>query len=225
MKLAELIIEGTEDKLTTNLLSFLQKKFEAAKGVTFELEPIQGLRKMFNIPEGITKCIRMAVSSKRGLSSARKYLAAVIGQRFPDDNILNVTVRLIHTEDGYLIVLQQDLNEDVSEGRNKLLKKIVLQIQQLMEGLAHDLQKSLDELAGDGSKSPKPFRVDIHQLPAGYHGASIHLVKNPNISDGVWEELPDTVKETLDDEGIIGGVLPLDVSVKFYQDYASISVR
>lgn len=114
---------------------------------------------------------------------------------------------------------------EVSTGKEALVKKVAYDIQRLMEGVAAELQKALRDLEGGSTRSPRPFRVDLHKFPEGFHGWSIHLMKHEEVSRDTWQELQDTIKETLEDEGYINGILPVDVKLTFYLGFATIAVR
>ena len=211
MKLTELLTESAVDKLTSNLLNFLKEKFKSEKGITFELEKIQGLRNMFKIPEDVTHCIRMAVDmpgvnavrsakADAAVRSARRYLEAVIGQRFPEDNILGVVVRMIQTEDGALVVLQQDLKEEL----HPLLRRAYNQVFEILSTLNEDWKKDF------GGKEHY-----LYDLSASYSDSMLKftLTQDSNFDSEHFLQALDYIKEALEEEGYINGVMPLDVNI------------
>lgn len=197
---AELLTEAAVDKITANLRNWLADKFKTEKGVTFELERIEGLRKMFNIPDDVTQCIRMVVKSRRGLKSARAYLETVIGQRFPEDNILDVVVRMIQTEDGCLIVLQQGLKEVL----DPVLAKVYGKIYDIMSGLNSDWWKDF------GGKQHYLF-----DLSANYTDDKLifRLTRDTNFDFEHFYQGIDYIKEALEEEGLLNGMMPIDIHI------------
>ena len=200
MLLQELVTEAVVDKITANLRNWLADKFKTEKGITFEVERIEGLRRMFNIPDDVTQCIRMVVNSKRGLKSARAYLETVIGQRFPEDNILDVTVRMIQTEDGCLIVLQQGLKEVL----DPVLAKVYGPIYDIISGLNNDWWKDF------GGKQHYLF-----DLSANYTDDKLtfRLTRDTNFDYEHFYQGIDYIKEALEEEGFYNGLMPIDTII------------
>ena len=112
MLLGELLVETMAEKLLDNTLSYLEKKFEREKNIKFEImKPNEFLQRDLRI-DADKQIIRMKVgltgtkaASKRVVASARTYLDYVLGERFPEDNLLGVTAKAYELTDGALVVL------------------------------------------------------------------------------------------------------------------------
>lgn len=216
--------EGTVDNLTVNLMKFLRAQFDPADEVMFALERIFALRDLLKLPDDTTECIR-AVTLERTHSQVLERINALVKKRFPDGNVLGVTVRVIEVIDGALIVLKQDINEAVSPGRAAMSKKVADRIKTILDSIAYDLRKELQDMAADGERVPTPFTVAVHMPPTGYDGISVMMSKNPNISDTVWDTVEDIAKDALEEEGYLSGIIPLDITFKFLPNYAAVVIR
>lgn len=112
MLLQELLAEGFADKLTVNLCDWLRKKFKSEPGIKLEVVPATDTyRKLMDIPSGTNSWIAMTVPGPRhARKSATEYLMQQLGQRFPENNLLGIDVRVIETVFGANIILQKNLD-------------------------------------------------------------------------------------------------------------------
>lgn len=104
--------------------------------------------------------------------------------------------------------------ELLTEAVYALKYKVAVRLVNELEQMAHDYRKSLAELAGTTiEETPLPFLVHNARTPKSEFPPLVTVIRNSNISDTMWEELAEQVVEFLNEEGYIGGIMPVDVHV------------
>lgn len=212
-KVDEAKTEGVSDNLTHNLCKWLKDQFKTADTITFEVEEIiDFVRRMQNVPSDQKLYIRMRAKSRAGAKSARAYLMAVLGKRFPEDNIMGIHPLVIESENGAYVLLMKKLDEAL----DPVLAKVYGKIYDIISGLNVDWWKDF------GGKQHYLF-----DLSANYtdHKLTFRLTRDTNFDYEHFYQGIDYIKEALEEEGLYNGLMPIDTVIsKPYGDPIKVDI-